>query len=120
MKRLRDFVTFDWDKFIKGKKLAVVEITDNEDFETKEHLGSKVKVVIVEDKTAYSVTDGKPVSNKYETITLKCTKDIDLPADTMVIARGVTASVYGDYNNKLSVHCDDVIAVGGSKEQNNA
>lgn len=120
MKKLSFFEKFDWESFIKGKKLAVAGINEYVDFETKKHLGTKVKVVIIEDHTDYGIEGGNPVSNKYESMTFKCFKDIDLPLDSIVVAKGVKATVYGEYHNQLSLYADDILPVNDNKGTHNA
>ena len=51
MKRLKDFLTFNFDEFMKGKIIVVAGVSEYKDFNTKAHLGTQVEVAIVEDKT---------------------------------------------------------------------
>lgn len=119
MKGLNAFTRFDWPAFSEGKKLAVAGITEYVDYETKKHLGSKVKVVIIEDNTDYGTSGDKPINNKYECMTFKCTKDIDLPMDTFVEAKGVKATVYGEYHNQLSLYAEDIVPINRNKGAQN-
>ena len=116
MKYLNQFVSFDLKSFLDGKKLEVVDVKDYIDFKTKEHLGSKVEVVITEDNTHYTIPDGKSAAtNRYEKLTFKIRKDVDIPLGAVVIPKGAKAKVYGDYNNLLSIVCEDIVVVGKDK-----
>ncbi len=109
MKKLRQFLRFDFEGFAKDKDFVVTGIGPWADFDTKEHLGTKVEVVIAKDKTPYQLKDGEVVTNAYEKLTFKVAKDgVTFPAGTHVVPVGVNATVYGDYMNKLSVKCQDV------------
>ncbi len=109
MKKLRQFLRFDFEAFGKDKVFAVTGIGPWADFDTKEHLGTKVEVAIVEDKTPYQHKDGEVVTNAFEKLTFKVAKDgVTFPVGTRVVPVGVSATVYGDYMNKLSVKCQDV------------
>ena len=43
-------------------------------------------------------------------------KDVDIPLESRVMPRGVTANIYGEYRNQLSVKCED-IAVAVPKDK---
>ncbi len=45
MKGLSQFQMFDWDAFAKGKVFIVTGISDYCDFESKQHLGTKVDCI---------------------------------------------------------------------------
>lgn len=116
MKYLSQFVSFDLKAFMEGKKLEVVDVRDYIDFTTKEHIGSKVEVVITEDHTHYVIPDGRPAAtNRYEKLILKINKDVDIPIGAVIVPKGATAKVYGDYNNLLSISCEDIVVVGKEK-----
>ena len=59
MKYLTQFQKFDMDEFLKGKQLMVTGVGENIDFETKQHLGTKVEVAIVKDDTPYKQKTGE-------------------------------------------------------------
>lgn len=109
MKGLTQFQTFDWDAFAKGKVFVVTGISEHTDYASKQHLGTKVDCMIAADKTPYEFKDGKTFTNRYEKISFKVGKDVDnIPLDARVMPKGVTARVYGEYRNQLSVKCDDI------------
>ncbi len=116
MKGLNQFVAFDWDRFAEGKVFVVTNVSEYTDYETKNHLGTKVEAVIAVDRTPYAFKDGKQFSNLYEKITFKVAKDVKVPLESRVKPKGVTATIYGEYRNLLSVKCQD-IAVATSKEK---
>ena len=48
------------------------------------------------------------VSNRFEKLTFKVAADVDIPIDQYVEPTGVTAKVYGDYRNLLSVAAEGI------------
>lgn len=115
MKGLVQFLEFDWNRFSRGKRYICTAVSEYADYESKTHLGTKVEAVIAEDKTPYQFRDGKTFTNRFERITFKLNKDIDIPVDVEIIPHGVKATVYGDYRNQLSVKCDDIEVVTATK-----
>lgn len=109
MKGLKQFMSFDLEAFLAEKKLTVVGSGAYEEHETKKHLGIKLDCVITLDNTKYTFKD-KPFTNLYEKISIKVTKDINVPLNSIVEPAGdnIKATVWGDYNNNLSVVCSDI------------
>lgn len=116
MKGLNQFLVFDWDSFAKDKQFMVTGLSEYQDFKSKAHLGTKVECVIVFDSTPYAFKDGKEFTNRFEKITFKVSKDVDIPIDSRVMPKNVVATIYGEYRNQLSVKCDD-IAIAVPKEK---
>ena len=112
MKYLNQFNHFDFEAFVKGKKLEVLDVRENVDYNTKEHIGTKVEAVITEDATPYIIPEGRtPSSNKYEKIVFKLAKDIKVPIGARITVKNAVARIYGEYNNQLAVTCEDIIVV---------
>lgn len=105
---LTQFLRFDCESFLKDKVLRVTGISENADYNTKEHLGTKVEVVIAKDGTPYHCKDGELKNNRYEKLTLKVNKDVNVNLDDMVKPVNPVATVYGQYRNQLSIKCDDI------------
>ena len=109
MKYLNNFIVFNFKAFAKGKQFVLKEITEWKDFETKEVLGSKVTLTIVVDDTIYQTKDGEEEGvNQYEWLTIKVRQPLDKfngwkRNDKIKVARIEKASVYGDYQNQLSI-----------------
>lgn len=108
MKHLRQFLNFDVNLFFASKTLTVVGISDLLDHETKAIVGKRVTCAITRDDTAYLPgKDGTAVSagNLYEKFTVKVkyphTVSVS-PGDEVTLTNAV-ATVYGDYQNQLSV-----------------
>lgn len=108
LKKLSQFVHFDFKGFMEGKICLVVGISEWVDHDTKKHMGTKVEVVIVEDKTQYVHKDGEVISNRYEKLIYKVKKDIKVPIDARVVPVNPVGTVYGDYRNQLSIVADDI------------
>lgn len=110
MKKLGKF--FDWQSFSQDKAFVCVgcrEWTENrvpDDPQTAEHRGTRVEAVIVSDGTPYG---DENVTNLYEKLTFKVPRDISIPVNTEIHPKGVVASIYGDYHNKLSCKAEDIV-----------
>lgn len=111
MKFLTQFLNFSWNEFAQEKRFISIGIREWVNFDTKEHLGTKIDTVIAKDNTDYGVKDGEVVSNIYEKITFKVPKDINIPMNVEIQPKKVKASVYGEYRNQLSVIADDIVVV---------
>lgn len=111
LKLLNQFLKFDCDSFFSGKVLRVTGVSENLDFATKKHLGTKVEAVITKDDTPYRCKDGQLVSNRYEKLTFKVNKDVKVNIDDMIVPVNPVGTVYGDYRNQLSIKCDDIRVV---------
>lgn len=111
MKGLNQFMSFDWDAFAEGKSFLVTGISEYQDFDTKSHLGTKVECVIASDKTQYKFKEGEVFSNRFEKISFKVAKDVNIPVESRIVPKNAVATIYGEYRNQLSVKCDDVVIV---------
>lgn len=108
MKGLKQYMNFDLQAFLAEKNLTVVGSRNYEEHETKKHLGITVDCIITQDRTQYVFKD-KPFTNLYEKISLKVTKDVTVAIGDIVEPVGdIKATVWGDYNNNLSVVCSDI------------
>lgn len=108
MKHLNDFVIFDIDGFLKDKALMAVGIKEWTDYESKKHMGVKVEVVITQDNTPYRQKTGEQTTNRFEKLTIKVAKDVNVPLDTYIVPVNAKATVYGEYRNMLSITADDI------------
>lgn len=125
LKGLRGFEgEFKIMEFLAGKTLAVMEcseLRDHEDGKPGTVRGSKVTVVVLEDKTVYPSTgkNGQLITNKYAQLAVKIPgkMGLSIPVDTVVELVNPTAKVWGDYRNQLSITAEDVrpVAAAGSK-----
>lgn len=115
LKKLRQFLKFDWEKFANGKVFMVTECAQWLDYNTKKLMGTKVKAAIVQDNTQYEQKEGEQVTNLFNTVAFKVPKQISIPVNSYVKPIGVTATVYGEYMNQLSIKCEDVQAVQQNK-----
>lgn len=111
MKKLSNFLVFNYPAFAKGKRFVSVGIQEWVDYSTGVHLGTKVEAVIIEDNTDYQTKPGEQVSNLFEKLVFKIGKDIDIPLNVEIQAKGVSASVYGEYRNQLSLQAEDIVVV---------
>ena len=120
MKYLSQFLVFDWERFNQGKQYVATGVSEYTDYDTGNHLGTKVDAVIISDKTPYKQKDGSTGNNRFEKICFKCSKDVNVPLDARIDPKGVVATVYGDYRNLLSIKCEDIVILDGSKVKANA
>ncbi len=119
MKGLNQFLFFNWEAFAEGKSFVVIGVSEYLDFDTKEHLGTKVDCVIAVDKTPYKFKDGNTFSNRFEKISFKVSKDINVPIDSRVMPKNVVATVWKEKETnipQLSVKCED-LAIAIPKEK---
>lgn len=114
MKHLNQFVSFACQSFLEDKTLTVTSCMSWLDYNTKAHMGSKLNVVITEDRTTYRQKDGESVSNLFEKFTVKVPKDLSIPAGSVVSLVNPVGTVYGEYRNQLSVTAEDVQIVPSS------
>ena len=115
MKFLNQFVHFDWDRFIAGKILICNGTAPWTDRDTGALLGTKVECAIAEDATEYDRKAGDTTNNRYDKFTIKVEKPVVVPANAKIKPVGVTATVYGDYRNQLSVKATDIEIIRDSK-----
>lgn len=114
MKYLKQFNTFDFENFSKGKVYVCVACQKWKDYTTDQVLGTVVEVAIVQDDTAYKQKDGEQATNLYEKLKFKVPKDISVPVNTRVLPVNPICTIYGDYANQLSVKCEDIRIVSPS------
>ena len=115
MKFLSQFTQFDFARFSEGKEYMVVEAVPWLERATNKILGTVVTVVITIDRTNYG--EGKTGNNRYEKLKLKVKQQVSVPVEARVMPINVVARVYGDYNNQLSVTCDDIRVIEPTKGQ---
>ena len=105
---LQLFQKFDAKEFFCNKAIKCINWVPWNDYNTKENRGTKVNCIIIKDGTDYH---GKEGSNRYEKLTFKVPKDIVIPEEAYVAPVNPVAKVYGEYNNMLSITCDDVTII---------
>lgn len=123
MKNLYQFITFDLESFLSGKTLLVTALAPLLDYSSGLTIGTKVECVITADDTVYRPSkDGTTTSNLYEKITVKVKEpnSVNVAIGDFVEVINGSATVYGDYNNKLSVTADGltVVKAGTTKGKN--
>lgn len=115
LKGLNQFLLFDMSKFLEGKKLVLVGIEKWRDYNTKKELGEKAILAIVEDKTPYQTkSDGSQISNAFEKIQVKLTTGVKIPVGTEVSIINPTATVWGKYQENLSVKAENIVPVSAN------
>lgn len=108
MKKLSQFLKFDFNLFSEGKMYRVIGFSEWLDYQTKAHLGTKIETVIAKDQTPYKQKEGETVTNLYEKLVFKIKKDVKVPVNSYIMPVNAVAVVYGDYRNNLSVTADDI------------
>lgn len=121
-KNLYQFRQFDWDAFAQGKYFKCIGVAPWVDYDTKDVLGSRITVAIVEDKTPYKpFKDGRPApTNLYEKLDFKISKpDVNAKVGDIVVPVNAVATVYsrqGEHReNQLSVKADDIKVLQSKK-----
>lgn len=116
MKYLSQFNQFDFARFAEGKEFQVSEpCVPWVERDTNRILGTVATVVIINDNTDYG--EGKTGNNRYEKLKLKVKQQISIPVDAHVIVVNPVCKIYGEYNNMLSIVCDDVRISEPTKSQ---
>lgn len=110
MNNLAQFTRFDAAGFLAGKKLQFVDKSNWVDHDTGALLGTRVDLVILEDKTAYKPkADGTPArTNRFEKLAVKVPGAVSLADDALVELVNPTGTVWGEYRNQLSLKADEV------------
>lgn len=111
MKKLAQFLKFDFEEFSKGKAYQAISVSEWKDYNTKAHMGVKVDALIAKDDTPYKQKEGEHVTNAFEKISFKIRKDVNIPVGAFVMPVNAVGVVYGDYRNQLSVTADDIRVV---------
>lgn len=112
MKKLNQFVYFDWEAFAEGKVFEVTNIRPWRDFKDKHALGIVVETTIVEDHTFYECAPGEQVTNRYQPLAFKIAKNaVSVKVGDRINPIGVVATVYGKYDENLSAKVDDIIVI---------
>lgn len=108
MKKLSAFMYFDLEKFLNGKELTVTGVSSWNDFNTGEHMGTRIDTAITRDNTQYPTKDSEAVTNLYQQLTIKVSKDVNVPVGSRVLPVDAVATVFGQYRDQLSVKCTDI------------
>lgn len=113
LKALRQFVpAFEAERFFEKKQLQVTACSAWNDYESKALMGTKVEVVIVVDNTEYQPTKkGDIISNVFEKLTVKVPRTVSFSVGTPVKLINPKAVIYGDFQNMLSVTCENIVSV---------
>ena len=112
-KGLKQFVPdFEAERFFDKKQLQVTACSAWHDYESKALRGTKVEVVIIVDGTEYQPTKkGEIISNAFEKVTIKVPQTVSFAVGTPVRLVNPKAVIYGQYQNELSVTCENIIPV---------
>lgn len=107
LKGLRDFVRFDAFAFLKGKQLLLMQESPLKDYESGKEIGARLKVVIWTDDTKYSkdgiLNEGSELDVKI--LGLKA-EEINRNTRGFIRLKNPTGTVYGDFQNELSLKAD--------------
>ncbi|MCC8356376.1 MAG: hypothetical protein LJU34_00725 [Oscillospiraceae bacterium] len=119
MKFLPQFSRFDWGAFSRDKKFVSLGSRPWTDYETGVVKGTRVEVVIWEDKTPYRRKDPSDTqSNRFEKLTFNAAKTGVVPGDVEVVPVNAVATIYGDRRDQLSIVCDDVKVIDTKTGEN--
>lgn len=110
MKKLREFLKFDIERFLDGKDIRVLASEPWKEYKDSkgEIVGTKYKAIILTDNTNYKETEEKDI-NAGEALTIKVNKEPkNFKKFSKVELIGAEATVYGDYSNLLSIKAKDI------------
>ncbi len=117
MKNLNQFNRFDMEEFSKGKVYMATACREWKDFDTGSHQGTVIDVAIIKDETPYKQKENESVTNLYEKLSFKVSKDITIPVNARVVPINAIGVIYGQYRNQLSVRCDDIRIITANAPQ---
>ena len=103
------FTYFDWKGFAKDKRFISTGIAPLKDFNSGKITGTKIEAVIAQDNTDYGNKEGEIINNLYEKVTFKVKGNVDtIPINVEIRPVNVTATVYGEYRNQLSIVAEKI------------
>lgn len=114
MKGLCQFLVFDMNRFLSGKTLVAVSVSDLVDYDSGKVIGAKVECAIIKDDTPYaSNKDGSTINNLFEkmSVKIKYPNTVNVSVGDEVTLVNPVGTVYGDYSNKLSISAEGVEAI---------
>lgn len=107
LKGLRDFIKFDAFAFLKDKQLLLMQESPLKDYDSGKEIGVRLKVVIWTDDTKYSKDD---VINEGSELDVKIlglkAEEVNRNNRGFIRLKNPTGTVYGDYQNELSLKAD--------------
>lgn len=115
LKKLSVFKQFDNQAFFEPKSLMAMSEESWVDFDSGKKLGTKLNVVIWQDQSDY----GDPtITNVGQTLSVKIAGREPRNITTPHLVRLINpeATIYGEYQNQLSVRADDVEDLEGGVE----
>ena len=122
IKNIRQFEEFNIEDFLTQQRLLVTGVRAWNEYGTDKHIGTAVEVTIINDNTVYLDNDGNKlegITNRFEKLTFKVAKDVDIALDAIVTPVHAVAKVYAqkgsNVRNQLSIKCDDIKVVGHAK-----
>lgn len=116
LKNLRQFMGFDWEAFATDKEFTVSGCEAWKEYNSGNHLGTKVTVVITKDDTVYHSKNGDIQSNLGEKIVFKIPKDVTVGLNKKICPVAPKVTAYGrnangdftSYLNCLAIECEDI------------
>ena len=107
LKGLRGFQRFDIRGFLAGKQLLLMGMEDLRDHESRKIIGARLKTIILTDDTIYSKdglnNEGSELNVKTEGLDAQV---VDRNNRSFIKLRNPSATIYGDFQNMLSVKAD--------------
>ena len=107
LKGLRGFQKFDVRGFLNGKQLLLMGMEDLKDHQYGKVIGAKLKTVIWTDDTTYQKdginNEGAELDVKVKGLTAQV---VDRENRGFIKLRNPNATIYGDFQNLLSVKAD--------------
>lgn len=117
-KKLNEFQYFEAERFLKDKKLLVMqsEILRNQN---QEEIGAKYTVVVYEDNTKYKDETTTNIGDRY-TVKIEGKEPITINTPTEVNFINPIGKVWGDFNHNLSLSASDIKFVDEKRKADGA
>ncbi len=114
MKGILQFL--DWERFAADKTFTAVSTGPWLDYQTKAKLGTKVEVFVSRDDTHYLPRqDGTVFTNLGEKFSIRVPGDVSVPIGESVVPVDPVVSIYGQYNENISVRASGIKVVPSKK-----
>lgn len=107
LKGVREFLKFDANDFLNGKQLLLMKQEDWIDYDSGKVIGAKLKITIWIDDTKYH---SEKTSNEGSELDVKIpglkAKEVNRNNRGFIKLINPTGTVYGDFQNQLSLKAD--------------
>lgn len=118
LRGVRQFNSYNLYGFLAGKTLVLTGKKLWRDYTTKEVKGTRAELTITKDSTHYESKNDEQISNLYAQISVKVPGTVDIEIGSEVEIVDGKATLYGKYNNELSIEASSIRPVAAQPAAN--